>query len=97
MLAKLLAGILGLMAFFLCVAGGLVAGTRAEVAIGRGLQAMLIFCLLGWILGWAAESAIHEHVRKEAQKVLAEMEKAEQEAAAADAAAAEAAGIETVN
>lgn len=71
MLAKLLAGILGLMAFFLCISGGLLAGTRAEVAIGRSLKAMLLFCLLGYLLGWAAESAIHEHVRTEAQKALA--------------------------
>lgn len=74
MLAKLLAGELGIMAFFVCVAGGLIAGTRAEVAIGRALEAMLIFCLLGWVLGWAADTVIHEHMRKEAQDALSESE-----------------------
>lgn len=74
MLAKLLAGILGLLAFFICIAGGLIAGARAEVAIARGLEAMLIFCLLGWVVGWTADSAIQEHVRKEAQELLTQLE-----------------------
>jgi uncharacterized membrane protein len=82
MLAKLLAGILGLMAFFVCIAVGLVTGARAEVAIVRGLQAMLIFCLLGWVIGWVADSAIHEQVRKEALEAMAKLKSGEQEAAA---------------
>lgn len=71
MLAKLLAGILGLMAFSVCILGGLSAGARAEVAIGRGLKAMVAFCLLGWVIGWAAETVVYERVRKEAQEETA--------------------------
>lgn len=68
MLAKLLAGILGLMAFTVCILGGLSIGARAEVAIQRGLQAMLVFCLLGWVIGWAAEAVVYDRVRKEARE-----------------------------
>ena len=71
MLAKLLAGILGLMAFAVCILGGLSAGARAEVVIQRGLKAMLVFCLLGWVVGWAAEAVVYERVRKEAQEAAA--------------------------
>ncbi len=65
MLAKLLAAILGLMSFAVCLLGGLSVGARAEVAIRRGLQAMIVFCLLGWLIGWAAEAVVLERVRKE--------------------------------
>jgi len=68
MLAKLLAGILGLMAFAVCILGGLCVGARAEVVIQRGLQAMIVFCLLGWVVGWAAEAVVYERVRKEAHE-----------------------------
>ncbi len=70
MLAKLLAGILGLMAFAICILGGLSSGARAEVAIERGIKAMIVFCLLGWVVGWAAETVIFEKVRKEAEDAL---------------------------
>ncbi len=56
---------------------------RAEIAIGRGLKAMVVFCLLGWVVGWAAESVIHEHVHKEAQKAISELE-AEQQVESAE-------------
>lgn len=68
MLAKLLAGILGLMAFAVCIFGGLSVGARAEVVIQRGLQAMIVFCLLGWVVGWAAEAVVYDRVRKEARE-----------------------------
>ena len=63
--ARYLAGLLGLLAFAVCMIGGLVAGTRAATAIERGLWAMILFALLGWCLGWAAEAVIHEYVRKD--------------------------------
>lgn len=84
MLAKLLAGILGLMAFFLCAAQGVVTGARAEVVIVRGLQAMLMFCLLGWVVGWAADAVIHEHVRKEALDAMEKLKSSEHEVAGPD-------------
>ncbi len=68
MLAKLLAAILGLMAFAVCLLGGLSVAARAEVAIRRGLEAMIVFCVLGWLVGWAAEAVVFERVRKEAQE-----------------------------
>ena len=70
MLGKLLAGILGLMAFGVCIFGGLLTGARAEVAILRGLQAMVLFALLGWLVGWAAETVVRDQVRREALRVL---------------------------
>jgi uncharacterized membrane protein len=75
MLGKLLAGILGLMAFGVCIFGGLFTGARAEVAIVRGLQAMVLFALLGWVIGWAAETVVRDQVRKEALRVLEDARK----------------------
>lgn len=82
MLGKLLAGILGLLAFGLCIIGGLMTGARAEVAITRGLQAMILFAVLGAVVGWAAEAVIRDQVRKEASQALEEVRK--QQAAAPD-------------
>ena len=84
MLAKWLAGILGLMAFAVCVLGGLSVGARAEVAIRRGLQAMIVFCLLGWVVGWAAEAVVCERLRKEAQEAAEKAHPPVQEAADED-------------
>ncbi len=79
MLAKLLAGILGLMAFAVCLLGGLSVGARAEVVILRGLKAMIVFCLLGWVVGWAAETVVYERVRKEAQEAEEKSRQQQQE------------------
>jgi hypothetical protein len=84
MLAKLLAGILGLTAFSVCILGGLTAGARAEVAIVRGLKAMIAFCLLGWVVGWAAETVVYERVRKEAQEEAAKTPSPREAAAGED-------------
>jgi hypothetical protein len=84
MLAQLLAGILGLMAFGVCILGALSAGARAEVAMLRGLKAMVAFCLLGWVVGWAAETVVHERVRKEAQEEAAKTAGPQEAAAGED-------------
>lgn len=84
MLAKLLAGILGLMAFTVCILGGLSAGARAEVVIQRGLKAMIGFCVLGWVIGWAAEAVVYERVRKEAQEAAAKLEQQQEVPTAED-------------
>ncbi len=74
-----------MMAFSVCVLGGLSAGARAEVAIVRGLKAMVAFCLLGWVVGWAAETVVYERVRKEAQEEAAKTPPAREAAAGEDA------------
>jgi hypothetical protein len=84
MLAKLLAGVLGLMAFAVCILGGLSVGARAEVVIQRGLQAMIVFCLLGWVVGWAAETVVYERVRKEAHEAAEKSRQYVQEIAVDD-------------
>jgi hypothetical protein len=84
MLAKLLAGVLGLMAFAVCTFGGLSVGARAEVVIQRGLQAMIVFCLLGWVVGWAAEAVVYERVRKEAREAAEKSRQRVQEIVADD-------------
>jgi hypothetical protein len=84
MLAKLLAGILGLLAFAVCILGGLSVGARAEVVIQRGLQAMVVFCLLGWLVGWAAEAVVYERVRKEAHEAAEKSRQRVQEIVADD-------------
>jgi uncharacterized membrane protein YciS (DUF1049 family) len=72
------------MAFAVCILGGLSVGARAEVVIQRGLQAMIVFCLLGWVVGWAAEAVMYERVRKEAQEAAEKSRQYVQEIVADD-------------
>jgi len=63
-------GVMGLLAFVITVFGGLIGGNRVEFILPRALWAMAIFCLLGLIVGWAAEIIVQEHQAKQYAEVF---------------------------
>jgi len=64
MVGRYLMGVFGLLAFAICLLGGLVAGVSAETAIVRGLKAMVIFGLLGLLVGWLGQMVVEEYARR---------------------------------
>ena len=69
-MAKLYAGILGLLAFATCVVRGVVAGSGPESSLGTACLAMALFAAIGLVLGLVAQSTVEESVR---QRVAAEL------------------------
>ena len=62
--------VLGLLAFTITILGGLVGGNRVEFILPRALWAMVLFCFLGWIVGWCAERVVAEHRAKQREEIL---------------------------
>lgn len=58
------AAALGLLAFSVSVLGGLWARNPVEVILSRSIWAMLIFCVIGLVTGWAAQRVVREHLDK---------------------------------
>lgn len=63
-------GVMGLLAFAITVLGGLSGGNSVEFILPRALWAMGIFCLLGLIVGWAAEMIVQDHQAKLSAEVF---------------------------
>ena len=61
MMARYAGASLGLLAFFVAVAAGLLARNPATVTLSRGIFALLLFCLIGLVIGAAAQRVVAEH------------------------------------
>jgi len=61
-MVKSIGAALGLFAFAVTAALGLLAGNPAEVILLRALWAMVIFCLIGILTGWVASRVLDEHM-----------------------------------
>ena len=92
---------LGLLAFCLTIVRGMGAGNPPEVILTRALWAMIIFFLLGLVLGLAGHLAINEHTANRAKALAVELERArtgpDDAEAAETAEAAEAPAAEQAN
>lgn len=82
---------LGLLAFCLTIVRGMGAGNPPEVILTRALWAMIIFFLLGLVLGFAGHLAINEHTANRAKVLAVELERARTGPDAAEATEAPAA------
>ncbi len=83
---------LGLLAFCLTIVRGMGAGNPPEVILTRALWAMILFFLLGMVLGYAGHLAINEHTARRKKTLAVELERARtgpDDAEAAEAPAAE--------
>lgn len=60
MVARYAGAALGLFAFTITIVTGLLAQNPVEVTLSRSLLALLLFCLLGLVLGTAANMVITE-------------------------------------
>lgn len=66
MVARLTGAALGLLAFAVTVISGMIVENPVTVTLSRSILAMFIFCLLGMVLGAAAQAVVAEH---ESQRV----------------------------
>ena len=69
MVARLAGGSLGLFAFVVALVAGLVAHNPATLILSRGILAMFVFCLIGFVLGTAAELVVTEHEGKRKKEI----------------------------
>lgn len=69
MVARYTGASLGLLAFTIAAVGGLYAQNPPFVILSRSILALFLFCLLGLLLGTAAQMVIDEHARKSEQRI----------------------------
>lgn len=69
MVARLSAAGLGLFAFAVAVIGGLIARNSFTVVLSRGILALFAFCLIGLVLGGAAQAVISEHAKRREEEL----------------------------
>ncbi len=63
MIARYAGSILGLFAFTVTVFAGLIVRNPVIITLQRGVFALLVFCVLGLVLGWAAQLVVREYAR----------------------------------
>lgn len=62
--ARLISGVLGLMAFVLASVVGLIAGNPGFVILTRALVAMFVCAIIGRVLGVVGEVCVREYVTR---------------------------------
>lgn len=67
---------MGLLAFVVSVFGGLITRNRFEFILSRALWAMLAFCVLGALVGWAAQRVVREYRGEQYEEVFGKSEDA---------------------
>ena len=63
MVARFAAASLGLLAFCVSVIAGLFVQNPVTVTLSRSILALFVFCIIGLVLGGAAQMVIAEHER----------------------------------
>ena len=64
MVARFAGAGLGLFAFAVTVVAGLLVRNPVSVTLSRSILALFMFCLIGFILGTAAQLVVAEHAKK---------------------------------
>lgn len=64
MVARFTGASMGLLAFTVSASAGLLVGNPLEVTLSRSILALFLFCLLGTVLGMAAQRVINEYERE---------------------------------
>ncbi len=70
MVARYTGACLGLLAFAVVIVSGAVVHNSPMVTLSRALWAMVLFCILGLVLGTAAQAVVKEHLRRREEAVL---------------------------
>ena len=84
MIARFAGAMLGLLAFTITAAAGLYVQNPVAVTLSRSILALFIFCVIGLVLGSAAQIVVAEHEKKRESQIE---ERYRQEPADAEAAA----------
>ena len=73
-MGRLYAGVLGLLAMVVIVVRGVKDGAGAEGTLWTALIGLIVFAVVGLVLGSIAESTVKESVRQEMENQLAQQE-----------------------
>ncbi len=79
MMVRLSGAALGLLAFSVAIVQGLAAGNPAEVVLGRAIWALVLFCVLGLVVGYVAQRVLDEHTVRRHGDMFKEVEEAPDE------------------
>ncbi len=85
-MARLYAGILGLLASLTCLARGVVHGSDAEPTVLGAWLGLMLFSAIGYVIGWVAERTVAEAVSNRIARELAAEDGAAEPKSAASAA-----------
>lgn len=69
MVARYTGAGLGLLAFTVTIVSGLLVGNPVEVTLARSILALLVFCLLGLILGSVARRVVAEYEQQRKSEI----------------------------
>ena len=69
MVARMTGASLGFLAFTVAIVAGMAVGNPVNVTLSRSIYALLIFTVLGMLLGGAAQLVIQEHGRQRDQEM----------------------------
>ena len=75
MLARFAGASLGLLAFAVSAAAGLLVQNPVSVTLSRSVLALFVFCIIGLLLGSAAQMVIAEHERNRESEIRKRYEK----------------------
>lgn len=92
-MARIYGACSGLLAFAITILRGLAVDNPTETILARALWAMLIFLVLGSVIGWVGRAVVDEHNRLMQEKEARAREDAEAEIAAERDASAGDAGV----
>ena len=69
MVARYAGACLGLLAFTIVIIAGLFTQNPVTVTLSRSVLALFIFCVIGLVLGTAAQKVVAEHERKRESEI----------------------------
>ncbi len=69
MVARYAGASLGLLGFTITIVAGMFAQNPATVTLSRGILALFGFCVIGLVLGSAAQLVVNEHERKRESEI----------------------------
>ena len=70
MVARFVGAGLGLLAFTITIVAGLVVHNPVTVILSRSILALFVFCVIGLVLGGAAQLVVREHERSRESEIL---------------------------
>lgn len=76
-MARIYCGILGLLAFLTTLARGWIHGGDAESILWAAWLNLLLFCIIGLVIGWIAQQIAEQSVNARLAVEMAEKKKGE--------------------
>lgn len=70
MVARFTGATLGLLAFSITVVAGLSVSNPPTLILSRGILALFVFCVIGLVLGSAAQLVIREHEKNREAEIV---------------------------